>query len=281
MKVRVSYLIANLTRWFAYRALAEKDETTLALRKYLVLRNYSGEDFGSTGVWAGFGPKFVKLVGQQEEIKTLLQRFAEVPIEKTFTFDWYAHGPLNDDKPLCSRVLMHYKLTNDEKHHMGLFPMQPGKVRIFIKDGRGGEAFLGEDRAGLTPLDDAMKLYVGEARDVVCERTIQLNLRHPVGGNLRHQELVLRYEIENFKDKACTVDIVEQLNKLARAYGGDPHGDVEWEMGERTSRQIAFSYADGRARPVLRVKLPPRSTDKNEKVEKVTVLLHLTLKNLW
>jgi hypothetical protein len=281
VKVRVSYLISNLTRTFSYRALAEKDETALALRKYIRLRNYSGEDFGSAGVWAGFGPKFLKLVGQQEEIKMLIHLFKDVPVQKTFTFDWYAHGRLNADKPYCSKVLMHYKLFNDEKHKMGAFPLQPGKVRIFIKDGRGGEAFLGEDWAKLTPIDGDMKLYLGEARDVVCQRKVELNNRHVVRGNLHDQEILIKYTIENFKDAACTLDIVEQMNRVCREYAGDPHGDAEWERGPRTSKEITFSYEHGRAAPVLHVKLPARPKDKDKKVEKKVVLFHFTLKNVW
>jgi len=41
-----------------------------------------------------------------------------------------------------------------------------GKVRIFQKDGHGGEAFTGEDWGKFTPIDDEMKLYLGLARDV-------------------------------------------------------------------------------------------------------------------
>jgi len=281
VKVRVSYLIDNLTRSFAYRALADKAETRLTLKKYIQLRNYSGEEFGTAGVWAGFGPRFLKPIGQQEDIKMLLHRFKDVPIAKTFTFDWYTHGALNPAKPLCSKVLMHYKLTNDEKHGMGLFPLQPGKVRIFIEDGRGGEAFLGEDWAKLTPLDDHMKLYLGQARDIVCKRIIQDNKRHVVRGNLFNQEIRIKYEIENFKDKPATLDIIEQMNRLARQYGGNPHGDAEWEIGAGTSKEIRFGYEHGGARPVLHVKLPARPEDKDEKVEKLTFVFHFTIKNLW
>ena len=281
VKVRVSYLLSNLTRWFSYEALAEKEEDKLTLRNYMIMRNYSGEEFGTAGVWAGFGPRFTKVVGQQEEIKTLLESFSEVPIEKTFTFDWYTHGQLNPDKPLCSRVLMHYKLLNDEKHNLGKFPLQPGKVRIFIKDGRGGEAFLGEDIAKLTPLDDTMKIYLGEARDVVCERTLESNTRHVVRGNLFNQEIVLKYSIENFKDKACTLDIIEQINALARQYGADPHGDAEWVQEGKTSPEIKFTFPKGRSVPVLSVALPARPKDKDAKVEKTVVRFHLTIKNLW
>ncbi len=281
LKVRVSYLIRNLTRWFSYRALANKAETHLLLKSYLNISNYSGEDFGVAGVWAGFGPRFMKMLGRQEELKILHSRFAAVPIVKKFTFDWYANGPLNPDQPYASKVLMHYQLTNDEKNQLGRFPLQPGKVRIFIEDGRGGQAFLGEDRAALTPLDGKMRLYLGESRDVVVTRTIKDNQRHVVTDNLFDQEIWIKYEIENFKDTPVTLDLVEQLNRLAREYGADPHGQAEWEYGTDTSPGLRLSTDRGGATPTLTVSLPPRPKDPNEKVEKRTFIFHLTLKNLW
>jgi hypothetical protein len=280
-KVRVSYLISNLTRTFEYRALADKKEKVLTLRKYMVLHNYSGEDFLGAGVWAGFGPKFQKEINQLDDLKLLMAKFSDVPIDKTFTFDWYTHGALNPDKPLASRILMHYRLTNDEKHKMGEFPLQPGKVRIFIEDGHGGEAFLGEDLAALTPLDDTMKLYLGESRDIVCTRIIESNQRHAVRGNLCNQEIVIKYEIENFKDAPATLRIIEQLNRLGQQYFGNTHGDVEWEKGGKTGKEIRFDYEFGTATPILLVDLPARPADKDAKVEKVTVRFHVLLKNLW
>lgn len=281
VKVRVSYLIQNLNRAFSYRALATKDEKKLTLRKYLHVTNYSGEEFSPAGVWAGFGEKFEKVLGQEDEIKMLLHRFQEVPVTKTFTFDWYTHGQLNAEKPLASKVLMHYLLVNDEKNGMGLFPLQPGKVRIFISDGRGGEAFLGEDWAKLTPIDEEMKIYLGEARDIVCTRKISKNKRHHVRGNLYDQEITIQYEIENFKDQPCTLRIVEQMNRVAQEYFGRTQGDVEWEKGEKTSPDIRFSYDNGAVLPELSVDLPPRPKNKDQKVEKKTVQFHFTLKNLW
>ncbi len=280
-KVRVSYLIQNLTRTFSYRALADPNETSLTLRCFVTLHNYSGEDFGSAGVWAGFGPRFLKTVGQQQTLRMLLQRFEDVPITKTFNFDWYAHGPLNADQPFASPVLMHYELTNNASHRLGNFPLQPGKVRIFIDDGKGGQAFLGEDTAELTPLDDHMQLYLGQSRDIVCTRTIELNRRHIVRANLFHQEMILKYEIENFRDEPCTIEIKEQLNRVAREYGSDPHGNVGWEMGSQTSEHVRFDYDAGRAAPVLKVDLPGRPADGDGKVAKKIVLFHFTCKNLW
>jgi hypothetical protein len=281
LRVRVSYLVSNLTRTFSYRALADRDETHLTLRSYILLRNYSGEEFGEAGVWAGFGPAFQKEILQQEEIRMLLRRYARVPIRKTYEFDWYSNGPLNPDKPHASKVLMHYEIQNDEAHGLGEFALQPGKARIFIEDGHGKEAFLGEDRASLTPRDDTMRLYLGEARDVVCTRTIQDNERHPVRGNLFDQELRIRYEIQNFKDRPLTLAILEQVNRLAAEYGSAPQGDAEWVLGRDTSPEIHPSTEKGGALPVLRVDLPPRPEDPDAAVEKVTVVFHLRIKNLW
>ena len=281
LKVRVSYLIADLGRTFSYRALADTAERRLVLRKYLTLRNYSGEAFGTSGVWAGFGPRFRKEVDQQTDIRMLVQRFGDVPITKTFSFDWYAHGPLNADKPKASRVLMHYRLVNDERNGLGAYPLQPGKARIFLEDGHGGEAFLGEDWAPLTPLDGKLRLYLGEARDIICTRLVAENRRHLVQGNLFHQELLLRYEIENFRKDGAILDIAEQVNRLAREYGADPRGDAEWELGPRTSKELRVTFEHGRARPVLHVRLPGRPAAADAKVEKQVFFLHLTIRNLW
>jgi hypothetical protein len=126
-----------------------------------------------------------------------------------------------------------------------------------------------------------MRLYLGEARDIVCTRTIKDNQRHRVQGNLFHQEIRIRYEIENFKKEAVTLDIVEQVNRLAKQYGADPHGDAEWVLGDDTSKELKITTERGGALPKLSVSLPARPKDKDRKVEKRTFIFHLTIRNLW
>jgi len=291
VKVRVSYLIGNLTRLFQYKAVTNKAETQLELRKYIQLHNYSGEDFGNIGVWIGYANRLLdpKSVGQQEDIKMLLYRFAKVPVRKTYTFDWYRFGALNKDKPNASKVLMHYMLTNDKANGLGIVPLEPGKVRIYIQDNRGGQAFLGEDWGKLTPIGSKMRLYVGQARDIVCKRMVEFKETKNVRGNLYNLEVRIRYEIENFKPKAARLDMIEQLNALAdKFYPKGRHGDVEWVREGRTSKQIAFSYEYGGASPVLHVDLPARPGDdekdkagKPKPVKKTVVKFEFTIKNLW
>ena len=290
-KVRVSYLISNLTRMFQYKAVTNKAETQLELRKYIQLRNYSGEDFGNIGVWIGYANRLLdpKSVGQQEDIKMLLYRFAKVPVRKTYTFDWYRFGPLNKDKPNASKVLMHYMLTNDKANGLGTVPLEPGKVRIYIQDNRGGQAFLGEDWGKLTPIGSKMRLYVGQARDIVCKRMVEFKETKDVRGDLDNLEVRIRYEIENFKPTPARLDMIEQLNALAdKFYPGGRHGDVEWQRQGRTSKEIGFSYEYGGASPVLHVDLPARPGDdekdksgKTKQVKKIVVKFEFTIKNLW
>jgi hypothetical protein len=278
-KVRVSYLVRNLGRSFAYRAVADRDEGFLSLKSYLVVGNRSGEEFPGALVWAGFGPRVEAGPGDGDDVRLLLDRAARVPVRKTYAFDWYAHGPLSAEKPFASRVLMHYALRNDEKNGLGRFLVPGGKARIFLEDGKGGEAFLGEDWVRTTPLDRELKLFLGEARDILCTRTVERNERRPVEANLFHQEIKLRYEIENFKDRAATLDIAEELNRLAAEYGARAPGDAEWELLDGGTPGLRISTEKGGALPVLSVDLAPRP--KEGAVEKKVVILHILLKNLW
>ena len=217
VKVRVSYLLSNLTRMFQYKAVANRAETELELRKYIQLRNHSGEDFGRQGVRLSYADRLLDplSVGQQEDIKMLLYRFRKVPITRTYTFDWYRFGPLNKDKPNASKVLMHYEVKNDARNGLGVVPLEPGKVRIYLQDGRGGQAFLGEDWGKLTPIGSKMRLYLGQARDIVCRRMVTFKEIRDIRGNLDDLQVRIRYEIENFKPDPVRLDMIEQLNRVA------------------------------------------------------------------
>ena len=166
-RVRISYLLGNLTKSFNYRAVAAHDEKSLTLSQYMRLQNFANEEFGSTGnLWAGFGKRFLKPVGLNETKEMLVEKFEQVPIHKTYTCDPEEFGYIDQPQNKL-RVPMHYVLKNDKDNHLGAAPLQFGKVRIFI-EGSGKEkeqstAFLGEDWGKFTPIDDEMKLYLGVA----------------------------------------------------------------------------------------------------------------------
>lgn len=279
-RVRISYILGNLSKSFNYRAVASKDEKSLVLSQYMRLQNFANESFGSTGVWAGFGKRFLKPIGLNETKEMLMEKYDKVPIRKTYTCNPAEYDYL-DRAQNKLRVPMHYVLKNDKANNLGLAPLQPGKVRIFIDGGgEGGTAFLGEDWGRFTPMDDEMKLYLGVAQDVVVKRTIEKNENKRIAGNVFNQELILKYEIENFKDQAVTLDVVENLRHIRNEVRGDTGRDVEWELGKSTT----FEGGPDKERStfeqtVFHVKLPPRT--KDGKAEKITHKLHVFLKNEW
>ena len=278
-RIRISYIIAGLTRMFDYRAVAEHDESTLVLRKYIRLDNLCGEEFGEAGIWAGFGPHFLRPVGMNEAKRMLLWKFERVPIVKTYTFDWWS-GATVPDQPEQRYVLMHYELTNDRKNNMGDFPLQPGKVRIFQKDGHGANAFIGEDWAGFTPIDDVMKLYLGLARDIEVKRKVTRNLRHPGHGRPYTRELIVHYTIRNFKNTAVTLDIREDMNRLRDEFCGKRGYDAEWEVVRKdtTLAEAQVERINSRT-AVYHVPLPAAPKDKDAKVETHVVTVHILFKN--
>ena len=210
------------------------DEKTLVLSEYMRIQNLANESFGSTGLWAGFGPRFLKPIGLNETKEMLVEKFTAVPIKKTYTCDPQAHGYL--DRPQNKLLVpMHYVLKNNKANRLGLAPLQYGKVRIFQDDGHGGTAFIGEDWGKFTPLDDEMRLYVGVAQDVVVKRTIDKNEQHRIAGNLYDRDVVVKYEIENFKDKAVTLDIAENVRAIRNEVAGETGRDVQWELGKDTT----------------------------------------------
>ncbi len=165
-RVRISYLLGNLNKSFAYRAVASNDEKTLTLSEYIRIQNLANESFGSTGLWAGFGPRFLKPIGINETKEMLIEKYQQVPVKKTYTADPQHYGYL--DRPQNKLLIpMHYVLKNDKASQLGRAPLQYGKVRIFQEDSHGGTAFLGEDWGKFTPMDDEMRLSVGTAQDVV------------------------------------------------------------------------------------------------------------------
>ncbi len=279
-RVRISYLLGNLTKSFNYRAVASKDEKSLVLSEYMRLQNFANEEFGSTNLFAGYGKTFLKPIGLNETKEMLVQKFEKVPVKKTYTASLAEFGWL-DQAQQKLRVPMHYVLKNDKANQLGVHPLPHGKVRIFIDGGGpGGAAFLGEDWGRFTPIDDEMKLYLGVAQDIVIKRTVEKNERKHKSGNLFDQEVILKYEIENFKDQAVTLDVVENLRHVRNEVRGDPGRDVEWELGKETTFPGGIDKERSTFEQVtLHANLPARA--KDGKAEKITHKLHVIIKNEW
>ncbi len=280
-RVRISYLLGNLNKSFNYRAVAANDESNLTLSQYIRVQNLANEEFGSTRLFAGYGKQFLRPIGLNETKEMLVEKASKVPIRKTYTCNPSEFGYLDEPQKKL-RVPMHYVLKNDKQNNLGGAPLPYGKVRIFI-EGSGDDkatAFLGEDWGKFTPIDDEMKLYLGVAQDIVVKRTIEKNESKRIAGNLHNYEVIVKYEIENFKEQEVTLDVTENLRHIRNEIRGDTGRDVEWELGKETTFEGGVDKERSTFEQVVfHAKLPPRS--KDGKAEKITHKLHVTLKNEW
>jgi hypothetical protein len=281
-RVRISYILGNLSKNFAYRAVATRDESKLVLAQYMRLQNLANEEYGKTEMWAGFGKEFLKPIGLNETKEMLMAKFANVPIRKTYTASLSEFGYLDQPQQKL-RIPMHYVVKNDKASALGTAPLPEGKVRIFIEGTEKEKAttFLGEDWGRFTPIDDEMRLYLGVAQDIVVKRTIDRNDKVRIAGNLFDHAVTIKYEIENFKDSPVTLDIVENLRQIRTEVRGSDNGrDVQWELGKETTFEGGPDKEKSTfEKQVFHVKLPARGADG--KAEKFVHKLQITLKNEW
>jgi hypothetical protein len=82
-------------------------------------------------------------------------------------------------------------------------------VRVYQSDSSGGVQFVGEDRIDHTPKDETIKLKIGNAFDVVCERKQTDFQRYQLAANT----FELEYEItlRNHKTIPVTVEVNEPI----------------------------------------------------------------------
>lgn len=95
-----------------------------------------------------------------------------VPVLKRYVVNgqsFYYQNRAQPGAPIKDVVQVFYEFKNAEKGGLGV-PMPAGVVRVYQSDTRGGMHFVGEDRIGHTPKDETLKIKIGNAFDVVCER---------------------------------------------------------------------------------------------------------------
>jgi len=216
-KIRISYLLKNIDRLITYKAIANKDETKINLQSFLILRNFSGEDFQLAKILLDYGETYEKSVSHEETRQMLLVTKSSVPIEKKFTFD-ARKLPWDPEKVMGNvGIPVTYEIKNDKNSGLGEFVLWDGKARIFQDDGKRTTIFLGEDNVSFTPVGEKCSLYVGDSRDiVVTQRKIKeakINVRKNDSNAviLYDTDEIIKVDIENFKDMPATLTLIQEI----------------------------------------------------------------------
>ena len=262
--VRISYLLWNIDRLITYKAIADKGETVVDLTSYLVLRNFSGEDFGNAKVLLDYGQSFEQSIAHEETKQMLLLNVPKVPVQKIWTFD-AANLPWDPEKLENKNVgiPVSYKIINDSKSSLGKFALWGGKARIFQDDGHNSTIFLGEDIAKLVPVGEKMELYIGDSRDiVVTQRKMedkQINVRRNDSDQivLFDTDEIITAKIENFKDSPAVLTVIEHIpgqwdmEKCNMEYERKDAETIQFEikLGAHDKKELEMHYHRRNVRP--------------------------------
>src|SRR5206468_3370928 len=133
---------------------------------------------------------------------------ADIGIDKQLIYygaqDYYrtSYGtPISNQK-----VGVYLEIKNSQANRLGL-PLPKGRVRVYKADTGGSQQFVGEDWIDHTPKDERVKIKMGEAFDVVGERT-QRNFQK-IGP--RTWEVEWEISLRNHKKDAQTVTVIEPV----------------------------------------------------------------------
>jgi len=132
-----------------------------------------------------------------------------VPVEKYLLVEgqvYYYRNPQGIGNAIPEPVKVYYRFKNEEKGGLGM-PLPAGTVRVYQADSKGGVQFVGEDNIHHTPKDERLKIYIGNAFDVVCERK-QTDYKK-LASNLYEMEYAIT--LRNHKDGPVTVEVREPV----------------------------------------------------------------------
>ena len=173
----------------------------------------------------------------------------DVPVIKQLVYfgaqEYYrtAYGvPMSNQK-----VGVYLELNNTKTNRLGT-PLPKGKIRVYKADAAGSQQFVGEDWIDHTPIDEHVKIKMGDAFDVVGERT-QKDFRKLAPGLYEVEwEIALR----NHKSAEQTVTVIEPVpgdwQVMASTHA--------WEKPEAHTLKFQVPVAkEGAARLTYRVRL--------------------------
>jgi hypothetical protein len=209
-------------------------------------REFASEGFFEYHLYTLDGRTTIK---DRQTKQLALMSAADVPVVKHLMYygaqEYYrtSYGtPMSNQK-----VAVLLELKNSKEHRLGV-PLPRGKVRVYKADASGSQQFIGEDWIDHTPRDERVKIKLGEAFDVVGERT-QKEWRK-LGAGL--WEVEWEISLRNHKTQAQTVTVIEPVPGDWQVL----HSTHAWEKPE--AHTLRFSIAVPResvAKLVYRVRI--------------------------
>ncbi|MEB2308893.1 MAG: DUF4139 domain-containing protein [Candidatus Brocadiaceae bacterium] len=172
---------------------------------------------------------------KNKQIKQLsLFPTATTPVKKIYEYD----GSKNEKK-----INVKLEFENSEKNGLGL-PIPAGKVRVYKSDEDQSQIFVGEDQIDHTPKDEKIRLYVGDAFDVVGERKQTSNKQ--LGDRAREETWEIK--LRNHKKEDIEVLVTEHLwgdweiRESSHAYNKKDARTIEFVIPVKKDAETVVKY---------------------------------------
>jgi hypothetical protein len=99
------------------------------------------------------------------------------------------------------------EFKNAKENHMGI-PLPKGRLRFYRRDNDGQLEFTGENMIDHTPADETVRVYTGNAFDIVGERH---RTNYKVDSRNLWMDESFEIKVRNHKKDAAEVRVVEKL----------------------------------------------------------------------
>ncbi len=151
-------------------------------------------------------PRKITLQNNQEK-QVLFLTSQDIPFRRVYTFETGARHWWWDRRvePLRAPVKVTLEFKNDEEFGLGK-PLPAGRVQVY-KETEAGLEFIGEDSILHTPKSEEVKLYIGNAFDIIGEK------KHAEHKEVAPSIFENTYEISlrNHKKEKVTIQVIERL----------------------------------------------------------------------
>ena len=254
--LELSYMTSGMTWNADYVAVTNRNDTKLDLNGWATITNNAGTTFNDTALKLVAGDKALfechryDLPGRttlknNEQKQISLLEVTDIDVEKEYVYDdiprwWWYGDDWSDTGEKKVDVMLNF--NNTAGNNLGI-PLPKGTVRVFTNDKEGKLQFIGEDSIDHTPKDETISLFIGQAFDIVGERT-QMDFNKSANWYVYEWAVNLR----NHKDADIVVTVVERTSGdweiTDENYGHTKvsNNEIEWQVPVKANGESTLSY---------------------------------------
>ncbi len=135
------------------------------------------------------------------------------------------------------------EFRNSKEAGLGI-PLPMGKVRVYKEDIDKSLVFVGEDEIKHIPRNEKVRLYIGDAFDVIGERKV-VN-RRKITDRVNEEDIEI--ELRNHKKEEITVKVVErvhgywEIRKSSHKYEKKDANKIEFNIKVSENKKVKLTY---------------------------------------